>query len=105
MVVAAGLETGCMETVDGGAIGGTERDVHAWGGRALGEIERRLAARTEARARFVAGTELMAERSGRGHIEAHARLDVPHRQSDVIVHGDLLWLEVTLPKVLGADLG
>ena len=76
-------------------------------GRAVAAVEpeRRLARRAEPRARLVARAERVPERRERRLVEADARVDVLHLQSDVVVHGDLLSMEATLDESRRGDLG
>src|SRR5262249_57818482 len=88
VVLAACGEAALVEGVDAGAARRTERHVRARALRILRgvEPERRLALRAEARARGVARAALEAERLERARVEAHALVEIPDLETDVIVH-------------------
>jgi hypothetical protein len=77
MVAAAGLESGGVEAIDRGTVGGTKRDVHA-GGRTTVKVQPqcRFVRRTEPRTRVVLRTQHMAKRAERSGVEARARVQV-----------------------------
>src|SRR5258708_5475942 len=93
VIAPAGLDPGAVEAVDGGAIGRAEGDMGAGTRGALArgvEPQRRLACRTEPRARSIARAQHVTERRERARVEAHARVEILHLQADMVVHGDLL---------------
>src|ERR1700694_213380 len=59
-------------------------------GRASGKVKTRLTRGTKARRQLIARAQRMAEGGERRLVEAHARVDVLHLQTDMVVHDHLL---------------